>query len=334
MPSVREIAEIANVSIGTVSRVLNNRPHVSEKSRAKVLKAANAIRDDLVAGSRKTATAIALVYRGESSLYSEFDAAILHGVVTELEQTHHDLVLINAGRRRESGESLAQMLLRRGVAGALLRTTSSTRDMCRELADARFPTVLIADEFDSPYVGSVRASAASAIERGLNHLVHLGHRKIAIGLNEVDDFDHAERLAVYRRVLHAAGISIEPQWVVRGPAYTSSGGATLRQVMSLPDRPTAIFVTDPALGEGLAVEALRMGVRIPRDLSVVGFDDSNRRFTTFPRISSICQNTDLLGRTAIQHLLDIITKTTEPRRLRLECGFEPLDSTAPPMEQG
>jgi DNA-binding LacI/PurR family transcriptional regulator len=103
--------------------------------------------------------------------------------------------------------------------------------------------------------------------------------------------------------------------------------------MSLPNRPTAIFVTDPALGEGLAVEALRMGVRIPRELSVVGFDDSKRRFATFPRLSSICQNTDLLGRTAIQHLLEIIAKTAQPQRLRLECCFEPLDSTAPPMEQ-
>ena len=333
MPSVREIAEIANVSIGTVSRVLNNQPHVSEKARAKVLKAANAIRDDIAIVNRKATTSIALVYRGESSLDSEFDASILHGVVTELEQTNHDLVIINADRGRDSGESLGQMLMRRGVAGALLRTTRSTRDMCVDLADARFPTVLIADEFDSPHVGSVRASATGSIQRGLEHLIHLGHRQIAIGLNEIDDFDHAERLAVYREVLDSAELAIEPQWIIRGPAYTASGGATLRQLMSLPNRPTAIFVTDPALGEGLAVEALRMGVRIPRELSVVGFDDSKRRFATFPRLSSICQNTDLLGRTAIQHLLDIIAKTAQPQRLRLECCFEPLDSTAPPMEQ-
>ena len=87
MPSVREIAKTANVSVGTVSRVLNNQPHVSPKARAKVLQAANSMRASAVIGSRKATTSIALVYRGQSSLDSSFDSSVLHGIAEELNQT-------------------------------------------------------------------------------------------------------------------------------------------------------------------------------------------------------------------------------------------------------
>ena len=100
--------------------------------------------------------------------------------------------------------------------------------------------------------------------------------------------------------------------------------------MALSDRPTAIFMTDPALGLGLCNEALRMGVRIPRDLSVIGFDDTHDRLSSFPQLSSVCQDAELLGRKSLQHLLGLINRQSKPQQVQLDCWFEPLDSTAPP----
>jgi DNA-binding LacI/PurR family transcriptional regulator len=331
MPSIREIAEFADVSIGTVSRVLNSQPNVSSSARGKVLQAVNELRDSTAVGSRRPTTSIAFVYRGQSSINSRYDSSLLHGVAEELIQTGHDLMVVNATRLRAEGESLGQMLLRRGVVGALVRTTSLTNSMCDELGTERFPTVSVANRMENPQIGCAYYDTDKAVRRALEHLVHLGHRKIAIALNVVDDFDHSERLQSHQRFLEEAGLPQDERWVLRCSAAKSSG-VILRQILSLPDRPTAIFLTDPSIGIGICAESMRLGVRIPDDLSVISFDDAEDRYTTFPQLSSVCQSAELLGRRSLQHLLDIIDRRVEPGPLQFEGWFEPLESTAPPPE--
>ena len=330
MPSVRKIAEAADVSIGTVSRVLNNQPHVSPSVRARVLKAVNEMRDADGVGIRKTTSSIALLYRGQSSLYSAFDSAVIHGIAEELNQCDHDLMVINAAKAKGSGETFGQMLVRRGVAGVLIRTTKMTHAMCEELAEERFPAVAIADTVPNKHIGSVYCDATNAIERGLEHLVALGHRKIAIAMHVVDDFDHGRRLETYRNFLSRNGLPTDDRWLIRSPATVAGGGAALRQLMMLADRPTAIFMLDPIMGVGLSTEALRLGVKIPNDLSVLGFDDTGHRHAAFPSISSVCQDAEGLGRLAVQHLLEIVDRRSKPKHLDFACFFEPLESTSPP----
>ena len=177
MPTIREIADHADVSTGTVSRVLNSHPNVSPASREKVLQAVNELRDSSAAGSRRGTTSIAFVYRGQSSINSRFDSLLLHGIAEELVQTDHDLMIVNAMRLRMEGESLGQMLLRRGVAGALIRTTSLTNTMCDELGQEGFPAVLVADRTDNEQIGTAYYDTEQAVSRAMDHLVQLGHRR-------------------------------------------------------------------------------------------------------------------------------------------------------------
>ena len=331
MPKVRDIAEVAEVSIGTVSRVLNNQPHVSQALRTRVLKVVNELRDSKPGlGSSRPTTSIALVYSGKSSLNSPYDSAILHGIAEKLDHTDHDLMVVNAARGRGPGESLGQMLLRRGVAGALLRTTALTHNMVEELAEEGFPAVSIADRVSSHKVGSVVCDGADAIEHALEHLASLGHQRIAIALDPVDDFDHARRLEVYQRFLQKAGLPSDDRWIVRKSATQFRDSVTLHKIMSMPDRPTAVFITDPLLASDFCTEAARSGIRIPDDISVIGFDDTNQRFGTFPRLSSVCQDAAMLGQMSLDHLMSIIDRKSVARELTLKCTFEPLDSTAPP----
>lgn len=332
MASVRDIAKTAGVSIGTVSRVLNNKPHVSATARAKVMQAANRTRSDRPVGGRAGTTSVALVYCGRSSLNSAFDASILHGIAEGLNSTTYDFMVVNAARGRGPGESLGQMLMRRGVVGALLRTTAETHSMCDELAEDGFPAVALADRLEHDKIGSVCADTTPAIERALEHLVHLGHRKIAIALNVIDDHDHAHRLDVYRRFIADQGLDFDDRWIIRSPAHHDGGGAALRQVMAIPNRPTAVFATDPALGSGICVEALRMGIKLPDELSLIGFDDTAERFGTFPRMSSVCQDAVALGMEGLQQLLSRIEhRDNSAGRVEVPSWFEPLDSTAPPQ---
>jgi LacI family transcriptional regulator len=330
MASIREIATHADVSIGTVSRVLNSHPNVSPEAREKVLQAVNDLRDSGSSGLRRGTSSIAFVYRGQSSINTRFDSSLLYGIAEELNQTDHDLMIVNAMRLRHQGESVGQMLLRRGVAGALVRTTSLTNTMGDELGQEGFPTVLVADRTDNDRIGSVYYDTDQAVRRAMEHLTRLGHRRIAIALNTVDDFDHAQRLQSYLRFLEDEGLPRDDRWILRHVVWQGNSGAVLRQVLDLPDRPTAIFVTDPTIATGICAEAMRTGVRIPEDLSVVGFDDAQERYGTVPRLSSVCQSAEFLGRRSLQHLLDIIDRRVPPGPLRFEGWFEPLGSTCPP----
>lgn len=329
MASVRQIAKDAGVSIGTVSRVLNNAEGVSERSRARVLSAAN--RSGYVAsvGTRST-TNIALLFTGTMSIGSPYDAAIMQGMSEGLDRAGLDLLILSAARARNRGETLSQMLIRRGVRGAIVRTTNETRHAVRELAAEHFPFVVIADRFPGEDVPAVVTECDLACRRGLEHLIHYGHERIAITLNLVDDHDHAQRLAVWRQVLEEHGLDASDRLIHRVPAYRDAGAVALRQIMTSRDRPTAVFCTDPLAGVGLCHEAQRTGIAIPSELAVLGFDDADQRFATYPRLSAVCQDAEALGRVAFARLEQKIENHVESAPCENpKCWFEPHESTGP-----
>ena len=330
MASIRDIAKTANVSIGTVSRVLNSQPHVSESARQKVLKAANLLRDSSATASRRATSTVALVYQGKSSIGSHFDAALLQGINDELDGTKHDLMLINIDRARFPDETMGQMLLRKGVSGALLRTTTNTRAMCAELGEEGFPAVAIADQIDHPGVSSIFCDTTTPVRSALQHLFDLGHRRIAVVTNSVLDHDHQQRIDGIRGFLAEHDLPWDDRWLIQCSADLVGGRASLQRLLALEDRPTAVFVLDPLVGLGLCLEAPRLGVEIPRDLSVVSFDDTDDRLLAVPPISSIVQPTVLLGQRATQMLVDLVDRKGRPSVVTLEGRFESLDSTSVP----
>ena len=332
MATVRQVAKLAGVSITTVSRVLNNHHAISTEVRQRVLAAANAVRYVPRVGRRST-TNIACLYTDEPPLASLFDGALLYGISTGLGALGLDLMILAGKRARHSGETFTQMFLRKGVCGAILRTNTATREVCRQIAQEGFPAVVVAENFDDPAVPCVYADSRPACLRAMDHLIHLGHRRIAITLNVVEDHDHALRLQAYRRGLQQAGLAVDERLILRFPAYQDAGGQALHQIMGMTDRPTAVFMTDPRAAVGLFHEALRMGVRIPADLSVIGFDDTDLRFGVFPHMAAVCQSAEALGRQAIATLIDRM----QPKQAasvggRLECWLELNDSTAPPPQ--
>lgn len=337
MSSVRQVAKVAGVSIGTVSRVLNNHPQVSIESRAKVMDAMKRSGYDTSTRRHVESSVIAMVATGgPASLNSPFDIAIFDGISQGIQDHAYDLMVIDAQRARRANETFVQMLQRKGIRGALLRTTSSTRRVCEEICREGFPAVVIADHFDDPQIASCSVSSDLACRKAVEHLLHLGHRRIAITLNIIDDHDHALRFEAYKQALAAAGLPVEDRLVMRVPAHRDAGAVALRQIMGMPDRPSAVFCTDPLAAVGLMHEALRMGVSIPKDLSVVGFDDTDARFGVYPRMSSVCQDAAMMGREAFAMLQRIISGRTQSPLppSTLDCWLELHDTTAAPFTAG
>lgn len=332
MANVRNIARRAGVSIATVSRVLNSHPQVSDDVRRRVLQAASTVGYTPSVGRRSNSN-IAVLYTGHLSLGSPFDSSLLQGMSAGLQQHGYDLMILNARSTRLAGEPWAQLFLRKGIAGAVIRTDEGTRNLCREIAAEGVPLVVIADEFETPAIRCLGIDSRRAVRRAVEHLVHLGHQRIAITLNDVDDHDHRQRLETWKAVMLESRIGIDDRMILRVPAYRDAGAAALRQIMGMPNRPTAVLATDPLAAVGIFCEAHRLGVAIPRDLSVIGVDDSQQRYGVYPRMSAVCQDAEALGAEALSLLKKLIDGRNEPvASPTLECWLELNDSTAATAE--
>jgi DNA-binding LacI/PurR family transcriptional regulator len=328
MPNIRHIAKVAGVSITTVSRVLNSIPGVSETSRKAVLAVVN--KSGYVPKvARRSTTNIALLYTDAPTLDSPFDAALLVGLYEGLEKMGYDLMVLDAHRSRQPGETFSQMFRRKGVKGALVRATTSSQALCREIAQEGFPAVVMGYRFEESRVHWVYSDSRDASAKAIEHLYGLGHRRIGVCIHVVEDSDHADRVAAYRHALELHGIDFDERLVIRVPANRDGGVQVVRRMRTITDRPTALFLTDPLISVGVLGEARRMGLRVPGDLSVVGFDDAELRYALVPQLTSVCQNTKHLGREAVSMLCQVIANrgAAGPVTKALRCWLEVHEST-------
>lgn len=292
--SVRQIAVEAGVSASTVSRVLNNVGTVNSRTRARVLDVANRFGYTPTVGRRVT-TQIAFAYTQEMTLAHTFDAAILAGVVDATNECGFDVVVVSLARDKRPDESYTQFFVRKGVRGVILRTMEATRAICQAIADEGFPHVVISERFDSPNVAFIDGDSKGDTIRAVEYLVSLGHGDIAFAMHNIPDRDHLDRLDGYRTAILDAGLPIRRELIFRQP-FTLAGGATVMElVMGRQPRPTAIIFADPMLGIGAMRRAHEAGIRVPGDISIVGFDDADARFATFPTLTAVCQDAHALG---------------------------------------
>jgi DNA-binding LacI/PurR family transcriptional regulator len=331
MPTVRQIAAEAGVSAATVSRVLNRNPKVSDSTRRHVLQFTEAQMDRSARSSDDQATrTIALLYTGEATVGAPFDAILLAGVHAITEESGFDVLMLNSRSSRLPDESTAQMLKRKGVRGVLARTNDRTMQTCVEIAREGFPIVVVGQRFDeSDGVRFVYSDSKDASREAVAHLIEQGHTRVAIAINVVDDTDHLDRVAGWRQAHEDHGLTIDERLIIRTPARREGGVQAMKRLAVMPDMPTAVYITDPLSAIGVMNQALAMGIRIPDQLAVVGFDDGDYRYGVYPQMTSVCQNTFDIGREAAAYLLQVIDggNPDTPMGRRLPSWLEVHDST-------
>jgi LacI family transcriptional regulator len=300
MTTIRRVAQKAGVSIATVSRVVNGSSAVDPELRDRVLDAVSRCGYAPTIGRRSDAS-IALVYTGPFSVGSPYDAACLDGIVTAMMESDYDLKITHLRRDKSPKETYSQFFFRKGIRGAILRSTSADRDVARLIGDEGFPAVVLGDRFDHPRLAFAYNESGSASAEGVEHLISLGHHRIAFVANDTDDGDHIDRLDAYRQTLAAHGIH-DPQLEFRVPAHRLDGAQLMRKMMSISSPPSAAFIADPLTACGAINEARKLGLRIPEEMSILGFDDSDSRFSVEPTMTAICQNSRDLGRLAFEML--------------------------------
>ncbi len=324
MSSVRAIAKQLNVSAATVSRVLNNSANVDDATRERVLECINRLNYFPSVG-RRLSNVVALAYPDEPirTEYGSFESAMLTGIMRGLEEQQFDLKLLSIRRDKGPKETYTQFFLRKGVRGVILRCFRQSRPMILRIAEEGFPAIVIAEHFDEPKVNCIRAVSYASSRQAVEHLISLGHRRIVLAVHNVSDSDHADRRRAYADALHCAGIPVDPALIIEHPASFSAGEQVVDAVLSMPQRATAVFATNPMTALGIMRRAQERGVSVPRDLSVVGMDDSDIRAHVWPRMTAVCQDATALGYEAALWL----SRTQSQRSTRVERCRRELPTT-------
>jgi DNA-binding LacI/PurR family transcriptional regulator len=334
MPSIREVAKEAGVSIATVSRVINGNSSVAPDLKNQVLAAINRC-DYLPSVGRRTCDSVALLYVGPFTPESPYDSACIAGMINTMRKGNQDLAVIDMARDRLPDESFRQFFARKGICGAVVRSTAADRTVLTRMAHEPFPLVVLGDHFDHPTLPFVYASSRDASREALAHLVSLGHRNIAFASSDCDDGDHGDRYASYCEVMQAAGLYQE-DLVCRIPPHRMDGAQLLRKLMAMPNPPTGVFAADPFIAVGLINEAHSLGIKVPTELSVVGFDDTDTRTLLYPRMTAICQDSVLLGRVAFECVTRLIRgEPLADRSTYVQSAWLEINSTTapPPAER-
>jgi len=173
------------------------------------------------------------------------------------------------------------------------------------------------DELDGPYVGVDNCHGGYL---GVRHLIDCGHRRIGAlaGYDRLSTM--RERLAGYRQALAEAGLPLREDWIIPSPLSIDGGREALRQLLALPDRPSAVFINNNLLSLGALLELRASGLRCPDDVALAGFDDHPWAEVADPPLTVVRQPAHALGRTAAQILLALIKQQpVESPRVILDC---------------
>ncbi|GAB3995128.1 hypothetical protein GCM10029992_11530 [Glycomyces albus] len=337
---IRDVARLAGVSITTVSHVLNDTPNtrVSAETRARVREAAAT----LGYGPNRAARALRTNRSGLIGLLSEEIATTPHAgrIILGAQDAArtHDLTLVIVNAERESSgnshEDDVQTLIDRQVEAVLYATMYHRRISVP--ANLRLvPAVLIDSTDRDGVVPAVVPDEVGGAVAAVTHLVEAGHRRIGF-LNNDDDVPAThERLIGFRKVLHRHGIPVDERLMLRAPSETLPGYALAREVLAGHDRPTALFCYNDRMAMGAYRAAAELGLEIPRDLSIVGFDDQELiSANLFPGLTTVALPHYEMGEWAVQTLVNLLSGDTEHKLpdgpTRLHCPLVTRGSVAAP----
>lgn len=276
MATIADVAARAGVGAGTVSRVLNDRPKVSADARARVLAAIdelgyrpNSMARGLKLGRSQTIGVVVPFFTHASAVER------LRGVVAALRDSHYDLVLFNIESPIHRDEHFAALTGRDRADGLLVMSIPPPTAELQRLGAAGIPLVLV--DAIGAGIPSVCTDDVEGGRIATRHLLGLGHREIAFMGDTPDNSfgftSSAQRQSGYEDVLRSAGLRIKRSFIKHGPHERDVAGRLTDQLLNLQTPPTAVFAASDVQATGILEAARARGLRVPDDLSVVGFDD-------------------------------------------------------------
>ena len=319
--TVRDIATETGVSIATVSRVLNDHPNVSPDTR-ELVRAAMQRRGPLAPEARSgRARAAGAVYVRCPYVLTDYFGLIVSSIAETLE-LHGRQIVLNAGESTEHADVLRSLGGRPGISGAILLLPPETHEELIALRARRFPFVVVDPRTRLPRdIAAVSAAHFAGARAATEHLIKLGHRRIGVIGGPVEWLASEARLAGHTSALADAGV-LPSRELVRSVHPTSDDGyVAAGELLALPDRPTALVAFNDKAAVGAMQAAAELGLRVPQDLSVTGFDDIDLARATLPMLTTVRQPLQEMGRMAVSLLMRILERH-EHEALHIELATE------------
>ena len=331
--TIRDIARVAGVSVATVSRVMNDRPDVSPETRESVLRVARAHNFTTNRSARGLSVGrTGLIGFTLPWVDEHYFTGILAGATEALHEQEQRVVLCPTHHEHDREVSLLERLMNGTTDGAIVLLPEESPAELRALNEHGFPFV-VADPRQPLDEGVPVVSAAhgSGARSATEHLIRLGHRRIGLITGFPGWTATEERIAGYKTALASAGLPLVSELVVEGEFNAEAGYVAAARLLDRVDRPTAIFASNDNTAVGTMRAALERGMRIPEDLSIVGFDDTEVARNVWPRLTTVRQPLAELGRTAVSLLNRLIEgQRTEALRIELATRLIVRESTGPP----
>lgn len=317
--TILDIAKKANVSKSTVSRVLNDTTPVAPDKETAVLKAVaelnyqpNIFARGLAGGRSLTIGTLT------QNVGSPFYANIMRGIISGLEDTPYSTIFADGRWQSDIEEKAIRVFLRRQVDGLIVVGGTLSGNVLIEIAD-QLPMVIVAREVQGLEEKCLFADNFQAAYKATRHLIEAGHRHIAHITGLDTHQDSLRRQAGYEQALTDAGIEINPNLIVKGNFRRQSGVVAAEALLSRGHSFSAIFVANDQMASGVRLALFRKGIRIPQDISLVGFDDQPESAYMTPPLTTIRQPGDKLGESAADFMLHLLkNKAYEPPKFETE----------------
>ena len=321
MATIRDIARELGVSITTVSRALNNYPDIKDETRQRIVEHAQRV------GYRPSAAARTLVTKRSyllgvffrdhqnTGFMHPFFPEVLQGFKEAAGAKGYDLVFFANSEPGSRDMGYLRRCLERQVDGAVLMGLPRGDTRLLELVNSGFPTMLVDLDVMGPRTGYVCSDNRGGARLAMEKLLSLGHRRIAHISGHMNSLAGRDRFLGYKEALDEAGMAYDSSLVVDGD-YTQEGGEqAMERLLRLSSPPTAVFASGDMMAVG-AIHALRNhGIRVPKDVSVIGFDDLDVCNVIRPPLTTIRQDRPGMGAAAAEALTSMLEQPSVPPRI-------------------
>ena len=330
--TIRDIAELAGVSISTVSRAVNGRGDVSEETRTLVRRIARehgytASRDARGLSTGRTG----LVGVTLPVIHPTYFSAIVASVAEALDEYDMRMVLCPTQHQHDRELSLIERLMHGTTDGGILVLPEESGTELRALARRGYRYVVV-DPGEPPDddIPAVSAAHSAGADLAVRHLLGLGHRRIAAITGPRGRMATEERLRGYNAAMAGAGVLPDPRLVADSDFTVEGGFRATARLLELPDPPTAVFAFNDQMAIGAMQAAASRGRRIPDDLSIVGFDDTVEAQFVTPGLTTVRQPLAEMGRMAVSLLVQLLENQARASlQVELATRLVVRGSTAP-----
>lgn len=329
-PKIRDIAEQLGVSPATVSRALSGSGLVAEPTLSRVRDAAQALNYRPNVSARRLRTRRSMnVLMVVRDVGNPFYLDILKGIEATARAAGYSVLMGNT--ENDPGREIEYFdMLRDGHADGMILMTGKLPQDLRDEAAPDAPVVVALEAIEGSGLPHIQIDNAAAAREAVHHLVDLGHRRIAHIAGPIPEIMATLRRDGYRQAMAEAGLPIPEGYEQRGDYLLQSGQHLCRALFELPEPPSAIFVANDEMAYGAIHELRRLGLDVPKDVSVVGFDDLYLSAAFFPPLTTISQPRAEIGRQAMTILLGMLGGEPGPTKpVEMPVTLQIRGTTAP-----